>query len=212
MKEIKEQICIAQKALRDKLARLDDKKFSREMYIRFLTAQYHLTKGVQRHFMLVASHNIFAKKRELRKWLLKFAQEEEFHFEIAKSDLGEMNAEALGSPIDVQLWWLFFDSVVKEKPFVRLGAACILENIADGASEMIDIMIKNSAFLNSRNLKFLTIHRHGVDLAHGEEILFQLSQAELTSNDRADLLAGAEIGTAFYLRILEFALTGKVAY
>ena len=29
---------------------------SREMYVRYLTFQYHLTKGVRRHFLKVAGH------------------------------------------------------------------------------------------------------------------------------------------------------------
>ncbi|MES3036643.1 MAG: hypothetical protein V4736_01935 [Bdellovibrionota bacterium] len=178
--------------------------------IRFLSMQYHLTKGVQKHFMTIAAQSSIAKKRGLRKWLLQFAQEEEFHFEIAKSDLKDLGTEPLQFPFDTKLWWLYFDSVIEERPFVRLGATCILENISEGSDDILDDIIKKSTFLTPKNLKFLIIHRHGPNLAHGDQIIEALNNADLTSTEKSDLLEGAELATVMYMRAVYWIITGNL--
>ena len=105
---------------------------SRQQYHRFLSMQYHLTRGVQRYFMSAAAHPDLAGRKPLRKFLFDFANEEEQHYLVAAADLAEMGLEPLGQAIDIALWHAFFESVVRDRPFIRLGAACILENISGG--------------------------------------------------------------------------------
>lgn len=210
MNQIKQAIAKAQTAFREILE--GGKKtggLTKERYARFLTMQYHLTRGVQRHFMFIAGHPVTAKKRELRKFLINFAQEEEFHYMIAESDLKELGLVPGPCPLDIKLWWLFFDDVIKERPFVRLGATCILENIADGSSAVLDEMIQSSGYLNPKNLRFLIIHRHGPNLAHGDEILAALEGADLSAEELADVLEGTRFATLMYMRLTQWILSGK---
>lgn len=210
MKEITAAIENAQHQFRELLlAEKDRQGLTREMYVRFLTMQYHLTKGVQRHFLFIAGHPATAKKRELRKWLIQFAQEEEFHFEIARMDLENLDTKPGPIPFDTKLWWLFFDDVIVDRPFMRLGATCILENIADGSSDVLDSLIQSSGFLTPKNLKFLTIHRHGPNLAHGDQIIEALAGANLSAEEYADVLEGTRVGTTLYMRFMHWIVTGS---
>jgi hypothetical protein len=210
MKQVNDQILESQRLFRAKLEALkQDGGLTKERYTRFLTMQYHLTKGVQRHFMAIAANSATAKKRELRKWLIQFAQEEEFHFEIAKADLKELGCEPGDMPFDTKLWWAYFDSTLEQRPFIRLGATCILENISDGSSDVLDELIHTSTFLNPKNLRFLTIHRHGPNLAHGDQILEALKNGDLSETEFADVLTGARKATTLYLRFTHWIITGE---
>lgn len=210
MNKIVAQVEEAKKLFRNKIETLkNDGGLTIDRYTRFLSMQFHLTKGVQKHFMAIAANPLTAKKKNLRKWLINFAQEEEFHYEIAKTDLKNLQREPLEMPFDTKLWWLYFDSIIEHRPFIRLGATCVLENIADGSSDLLDEMISSSQFLNPKNLRFLTIHRHGPNLAHGEQILNALGAADLSDQETNDALLGAQIATVFYLRFSHWILTGE---
>jgi hypothetical protein len=210
MKDVIKQIEQARQLFRNKLETMKSSGgLTQERYIRFLSMQYHLTKGVQKHFMAIAANSLTAKKRNLRKWLINFAQEEEFHFEIAKADLKNLETEPLPIPFDTQLWWNYFDSILPTRPFIRLGATCILENISDGSADVLDEMIKSSTFLSPQNLRFLLIHRHGPNLAHGDQILEALSTADLTAEEQQDVLLGAQRATTFYMRFAHWIVEGE---
>ena len=105
---------------------VDSGGISKEQYVRYLSMQYHLTKGVQKHFLIAASHPTMVGKRKLREFLFHFGLEEEPHYGMAKHDLQHLGAEPLPCPIDVKLWWAYFDQIISQRPFVRLGATCIL--------------------------------------------------------------------------------------
>ena len=88
MKEILSVIESARLAFRGQLNNLiDSGGLTPERYQRFLSMQYHLTNGVQKHFFAVAAHPEFASRKALRKFLLNFGDEEESHYLIAKKDL-----------------------------------------------------------------------------------------------------------------------------
>src|SRR5580700_6565557 len=72
-----------------------------EQYVRYLSMQYHLTKGVQRYFITAAGHSDLARRRKLRKFLFEFANEEELHFVVAGNDLHKLGKEPLPEPFDV---------------------------------------------------------------------------------------------------------------
>jgi len=174
-----------------------------EIYKSYLNLQYHLTNGVQRHFFIAASHPDLSAKRPLREFLFRFGNEEEPHYEIALRDLTNLGFQATQEPpFDVQLWWAYFNSVIYDRPFLRLGATCILENIGSGANDLINSMFKHSKYLTPRNSVFFRIHRHDDSLPHGEEILNALKNANLSSAQYADLVDGAKRGWILYSRML----------
>lgn len=178
-----------------------------ERYQRFLSMQYHLTNGVQKHFFAIAAHPDMSHKKGLRKFLLNFGDEEETHYLIAKKDLENLDLPLLPPNLDVKIWWAFFNSIVTERPFVRLGATCILENISGGNGDIIQQMVQKTPYLNPRNMRFLIIHQHE-EIPHGDQILDALEQANLTEENIRDLEEGAEIGRTMYLRLFSWVING----
>ena len=176
-----------------------------DVYVRYLSFQYHLTKGVQRHFLTLAAHPSLAGKRKLREFLFRFGLEEEPHFKVAESDLARLGHEPQPCPIDVSLWWAYFDRIVLERPFVRLGATCVLENLGAGAGALGHQLLDEAPYLDDRNTRFLQIHFHEA-LPHGDQIIAALRSVRLSEQDIADLIEGAHIGSIMYLRMADWAL------
>jgi hypothetical protein len=176
-----------------------------DQYIRYLSFQYHLTKDVQRYFLTIASHSDLARRRSLREFLYRFANEEELHYLVAANDLAKLGMRPMPMPFDVELWHSYFTDVVIDRPFVRLGAAAILENISDGpAKEWVRKALQGS-FLTRENTKFLVLHQHEV-LPHGNQILAAVEEGHLEPQHFADLIEGARKGTVLYLRMAEWAI------
>jgi hypothetical protein len=196
----------AKAAFRSDLERLADQGgMTEDVYVRYLSFQHHLTKGVQRHFFTVAAHPSLAGRRKLRDFLYRFALEEEPHFDIARHDLEAMGHEPLPCPLDVQLWWAFFDKIVVTRPFVRLGATCVLENLGAGAGTLGHELLDQAPFLHPSNTRFLEIHFHE-ELPHGDQIIAALESVELSADEQDDLIEGAKIGATLYLRMARWAL------
>lgn len=176
-----------------------------DQYIRYLSFQYHLTKDVQRYFLAIAAHGDLSRRRRLREFLCNFANEEELHYLVAANDLARLGLRPLPMPFDVDLWHTYFSKVVVDRPFVRLGAAAILENISDGpAKEWVKKALQGS-FLTRDNTKFLVLHQHEV-LPHGNQILNAIEEGDLEPRHYADLIEGARKGTVLYLRMAEWAI------
>jgi len=178
---------------------------TREMYVRYLSFQYHLTKGVQRHFLKVAAHPRLARKNTLREFLFKFGLEEEPHYKVAEVDLQRLGEKPLPCPVDVSMWWAYFDQIVEHRPFVRLGATCVLENLGAGAGSLGHDLLDNAPFLNKSNTRFITIHFHEL-LPHGDQIIAALDRVPLDDLDIAELVEGANVGSILYLRLAQWAL------
>ncbi len=178
---------------------------SPDTYVRYLSMQYHLTRGVHRYFMTAAAHSDLARRKRLRKFLVDFANEEELHYLVAANDVHKLGRELLPEPFDVTLWHAYFEKVIVERPFIRLGAACILENISSGVAREPSRQALIAPFLHRDNTKFLVLHQHET-LPHGQQIIEALSSAELDASHWADLLDGARKGTVFYLRMAEWAV------
>jgi len=176
-----------------------------DQYIRYLSFQYHLTKDVQRYFLTIAAHADLARRRSLRKFLYHFANEEELHYLVAASDLAKLGLRPMPAPFDVELWHCYFTRVVVDRPFVRLGAAAILENISDGPAKEWVRKALQGTFLTRENTKFLVLHEHET-LPHGNQILKAIEEADLDPRHFADLTAGARKGTVLYLRMAEWAV------
>ncbi len=201
MKQVLAIVKQAQAAFRDMLLRMESNGgMTRERYTNFLSMQYHLTNGVQKHFYACASHHSLMHRKSLRKFLVNFADEEEPHYLIAEKDLENLDCRPGPCPVDVKLWWAYFDKVVMERPFVRLGATCILENISAGNGDIIKRLISNADFLTPRNTRFLVIHQHE-DLPHGDQIVEALTAGKLDEQQVKDLEEGAEIAAKLYLRM-----------
>ena len=174
-------------------------------YQRYLSMQYHFTKGVQAQMLRAAAHRDLAKRKSLRKFLFNFANEEEQHYLVAAKDLAQLDLPILPMPLDVMLWHLYVQSILDEKPFQRLGTTCVLENIAGGAARSPVQQALRAPFLNPANTRFLVIHQHEL-LPHGDQIMAALEAAQLEPSHVAQLETGARIGMVFYLRMAEWAL------
>jgi hypothetical protein len=184
---------------------LENHPTSREQYIRYLSFQYHLTKDVQRYFLAIAAHPDLARRRKLREFLYSFANEEELHYLVAANDLHHLGVTPLPMPFDVELWHSYFRSIVNDRPFVRLGAATILENISGGVARPWVQKALRGDFLTRENTKFLILHQHEA-LPHGDQILEAIFDSNLEKRHFADLLEGARKGTVLYSRMAEWAL------
>jgi Iron-containing redox enzyme len=178
---------------------------TREIYVRYLSFQHHLTRGVQRHFLAIVGHPTLIGRRKLRDFLYRFAIEEEPHYQIAADDLRALGTTPLAAPLDVRLWHAYFESILATRPFVRLGATCVLENLGAGAGELGHRLLESAAFLNDRNTRFLQIHFHE-DLPHGAQIVDALTATDLTPQELDDLVEGARSGAVLYLRMARWAL------
>ncbi|GAB4229306.1 MAG: hypothetical protein Kow00121_58220 [Elainellaceae cyanobacterium] len=176
-----------------------------EQYVRYLSMQFHLTRDVQRHFFAIASHSSLATKPKLREFLVSFGIEEELHYRIALKDLENLGQKPLPMPLDVKLWWNYFDSVIAVRPLVRLGATCILENLGSGGSDVVKRLLKNAPYINDRTARFITIHLHE-ELPHGEQVIEVLKRADLDFDQLSDLEEGANTGAILYLRMLDWVL------
>ena len=112
-------VAIAQREFNAMLSRYADSgALRKETYIRYLSFQHHLTANVQRAFLAVAAHPSLANRRELREFLFSFALEEEPHSAIAERDLSQLGHRPLDCPLDVKLWWSYFNEVIPQTPFV----------------------------------------------------------------------------------------------
>lgn len=184
---------------------MSSKGLSVDLYRRYLSMQYHLTRGVQRYFLTAAADPALAKRRRLRRFLFEFANEEELHYLVAANDLHKLALELLPEPLDVTLWHSYFSQIVVARPFIRLGAACVLENISAGSARSFVQLALKAPFLTRENTKFLVLHQHET-LPHGEQIIAALAQANLEESQLSDVVLGARQGTVMYLRMAQWAL------
>ena len=177
LEQIQTLIQTAQAEMRDKLeAYLASDTPQIRAYQRYLSFQYHLTKGVQRYFFQVAASPRLARMRKLRKFFTSFANEEELHYLVAASDLKALNLDILPEPFDVTLWHAYFHATVEARPFVRVGAAIILENISDGVAKPAVQRALSADFMTRENTKFLVLHQHET-LPHGDQLIEAITRA-----------------------------------
>lgn len=76
------------------------------------------------------------------------------------------------------LWWSYYNQLMLENPFVRLGSTCILENIGKGTHNTIKLLMSKASFLNNQNTTFLRVHMHE-ELPHGDQVVEALRAAKL---------------------------------
>ncbi|WAL61496.1 hypothetical protein [Thermocoleostomius sinensis] len=206
MQEILQVIQKAKTIFRLKLEQVEQSGgLTLEQYVRYLSMQYHLTRNVQRHFFTIAGHPLLAHKGKLREFLVAFGLEEEMHYKIACKDLENLGYDVLPVPLDVKLWWTYFDSVIHSRPLVRLGATCILENLGAGGGDVVKRLMSNAPFINERTSRFVQIHLHE-ELPHGDWIVQTLKDVPLDVANIRDLREGAETGAILYLRMVNWAL------
>lgn len=176
-----------------------------QQYCRYLSMQYHLTKDVQTYFFAIAASSALAKRRKLRRFLCEFANEEELHYLVAANDLLAFGRRPLPEPFDVTLWHSYFRGIVATRPFVRLGAAAILENLSAGVAREPAGRALSAPFMTRDNTKFLVLHQHETN-PHGEQILEALDAQTFTDLELGDLFLGARQGTVLYLRMAKWAV------
>jgi hypothetical protein len=178
---------------------------SRSSYARYLTFQYHLTRDVQRAFLSVASHATLADRRQLREFLFRFALEEEPHYAIAENDLAGLGEVPGACPLDVSLWWAYYRELIPQRPFRRLGATCVLENLGAGAGDAAKQLLRDAPFVTAETSRFIQIHFHEA-LPHGDQIYRALTLVDLSDTELRDLRHGAAEGAIMYLRMAQWAL------
>lgn len=206
MQEILKTITKAQAIFRQKLELIErNGGLTLEQYVRYLSMQYHLTRNVQKHFFAIASHYSLTAKPRLREFLIAFGLEEEPHYRIAQRDLEHLCQELLPISLEVRLWWVYFDSIIDSRPFVRLGATCILENLGSGGSDVVKRLLLNTTFITERTSRFVQIHLHE-ELPHGDQVVEALQKTEPSPEMLNDLKEGAETGAVLYLRMLDWVL------
>lgn len=210
MERLREIISSAEDELKQRLLAVLEvqKSFEVEQYARFLTMQYWLTQDVQAEFYTMAGHRSLRNRKSLREFFVKFAEEEEPHYMIAGKDLEKLGLQPGDRPIDVVLWKTYFEKEVWNRPFIRLGATCILENISNKSNDEILTLVKNSPGINEDNTRFLILHMHGPALPHGEEVLEAIEAVELSDEEWKDLEFGAQIGKKIYLQLVNWIITG----
>lgn len=182
--------------------------FTIDQYTRYLQMQYHLVKDVQKQFYQIASHPNIFPKNGFRNFLIEFGTEEGPHFRMAERDLKNLDYGIGESPLDVKLWWCYFDKVVQEKPLMRLGGTCILENIGSAVGDLVDAAISKTPFLNKGNTTFLVLHKHEV-VNHGDLILDELEKANLSDDELVDVRGGLDECRPMVLRIFHWVLYGE---
>ena len=180
-------------------------QLSPRVYARYLSMQFHLTRGVQRYFLTAAAHEDLARRKPLRSFLCEFASEEELHFTLAENDARALGEPLEPMPFDVELWHAYFNQVTTQHPFVRLGAACVLENLSSGAVREPLHRLLAAPFLNRQNTHFIVLHQHEL-IPHGDQILEALMSAELEDQHILDLEEGARKGALFFLRFIDWTL------
>ncbi len=206
MKEVLSIVTRSQLLFRQKLEFVErNAGLTLEQYVRYLSMQYHLTCNVQKHFLLIASHSSLISKPRFREFLIAFGLEEEPHYRIAQKDLEHLDQEILPIPLDVKLWWAYFDSIIDSRPFVRLGATCILENLGSGGSDIVRRLLYNANFITEHTSRFVQIHLHE-ELPHGDQIINALQKIDPNPEMLIDLKEGAQTGAILYLRMLDWAL------
>ena len=181
---------------------------TRSQYAAYLGMQTHLTRSVQKYFLRIAAHPAVMKRAGLRRFVMKFAVEEAPHYRIAMKDLEALGEPLCEVPFAVELWHAYFSSIVDARPFVRLGAACYLENVAGKSSDVIERLFAGSTYLRPNNMRFFLIHKHETDkLDHGNMILDALRQANLRTSHWADLAEGAAKARILYKMMMDWALS-----
>jgi len=176
-----------------------------EIYRRYLSMEYHLTKGVQRYFITAAAHEGFVKHKKLRQFLLDFGNEEESHYLVAANDLHKCGLTVTAEPFDVTLWHAYFRSVISNRPLLRLGAASILESISGGVARESARRALSAPFLTRENSKFLVMHMHE-SAPHGDLFLDALESEAFNEAQVGDLELGARHGTTLYMRMTQWCL------
>ncbi|MBN9538211.1 MAG: hypothetical protein BGN99_20340 [Alphaproteobacteria bacterium 65-37] len=172
---------------------------------RYLSFQFHLTRDVPTYFMAIAGHRDLAWRRKLRDFLYRFANDEELHHQAVAQDLLALGLTPPPISADVELWHGYFRSVVGERPFVKLGAAAILQTISDGpARRWVRQILQGDSPSESAARPAMLYRSDGPP--HGMPILTALRDAALEQRHFHDLVEGAESGTALYLRMVEWAL------
>lgn len=171
---------------------------------RYLSFQFHLTRDMPTYFMAIAAHRDLARRRKLRDFLYRFANDEELHHQAVAQDLLALGLTPSAISADVELWHGYFRSIVGERPFVKLGAAAILQTISDGPARRWVRQILQGDAPDASARPAMLYRSDGPP--HGMPILTALRDATLELRHFHDLVEGAENGAALYLRMVEWAL------
>lgn len=202
---VKKIVADAQVHFRSRLDRLyDNGGLQLHHYIRYLSFQYHMIRDVQRVFLTIAGHPSLRGRKSLRDFLCHFAFEEEPHYALAAHDIRALGQEILPCPLDVSLWRTYFNALGQDRPFVRLGGTCVLENLGAAGGEVSRKLFAECGFVRPGNFTFFSVHYHET-LPHGDQIYSALGSVALSEEELSDLVEGAAIAAVMYLRLVDWA-------
>lgn len=207
--ELESEIGLAREGVRQILKRIiASGGLTRERYIRFLSAHYHLTKGVHRTLFAIAAHPLLVNKPALRRFLVDRGAAQEPHYRLAEADLDALGAAPEPECFDGEVWHAYFAQMLERRPLLRLGAGCVLEAIADGAQDLIEEAVAVAGDFDTvlAHRRFLTVQLFEAEPAEAQPMFTMLSRSELEAVELEALIEGAHNGATLYLRILDHAL------
>lgn len=175
-------------------------------YQKFLSANYHLTRGVQKQFFRFASSPRMEHEPALRRIFMQLPETAAMHFVCAAEDLQALDMETLPEPLDAALWRSYFECAVDSRPFLRIGAALVLENALAGQARPAVRRALGGAFMTERNTALLRLMQRASPLT-GAPLVEAISLTALTEAETADLAMGVRQGTVLYLRVLNWAFS-----
>ena len=205
--ELREQIADAQKQYRGRLdAFRANAPTELAAYHRFLSFHYHLSHAAYGAFVRVADCPRISELPRFRRFLKTFAASQKMHHTATAVDLRALGLSILPRTFDVALWHGSLDTVAEERPFVRIGAAVIMENLPDRIVGR-ELASARETDISQRENRDLLLVLHLLDTrGSGGRLLEALAEAPLTPQDLSELLLGAKLGTALYLRMIDWAL------
>jgi hypothetical protein len=159
-----------------------------EQYRRYVVVRRYLTRTIRQEFLTVASHPRLADRRTLRDFLIRIAVEDEPEIDDRFGSLSARPCDDTECPLDVRLWSTCFQEVAPVRPFLALGAACVLQHLG-------------------------TEPNHGAEgealvgmTARGDRMRHALEAVPLMPAEIDDLAQGAADGAVMYLRMERWAL------
>ena len=173
-------------------------KFSREFYVKFLSLHFHMINGSARHLMLIASHKDLTHRARLRGFLIDFALQHEKDHLLAESDLRQLGNKILPATLDIKLWWSYFNNIVEQRPFIRLGAAFTFEQAICQMTPMLEKIQDQCNFITPRSSQYLSLLVSPQYIERSQKLWEALQTSHLNVSQISDMQLGAsECGTLY---------------
>ena len=71
------------------------------------------------------------------------------------------------------------------------------------------MLTAGSSFITAENTVFLSIHRHGPNIDHGNEVLENIKNCNFPLEETRDIELGAQVASVMYIRALSWVVEKK---